>query len=53
MFEFILKVLFMWSPEGLLHELRYITRPQDPDESRLPVKLVQVGQVDDTCVSET
>ena len=46
----------MWSLDGLLRDLRYITQPQDPDSpvgDLLPVKLVQVGQVDDACVSES
>jgi len=63
MFEFILKMLYMWSLDGLLRGLRYVTQLQDPDERKanlyspvgdlLPVKLVQVGQMDDACVSET
>ena len=63
MFVFTLNVLYMLSLDGLLCGLRYITQPNDPDEGKagghcpvfnlLPAKLVQVGQVDDTCVSET
>jgi hypothetical protein len=63
MFEFIFEILYMWSLDGLLCGLRYVTQPWDPDEGKanwhspvgdlLLVKLVQVGQVDDACVGET
>ena len=56
MFVFTLNVLYMLSLDGLLCGLRYITQPQDPDSpvgDLLPVKLVQVGQMDDACVGET
>jgi hypothetical protein len=53
----------MWSLEGLFRGFRYVTQPQDPNEGKsdwhslvgglLLVKLVQVGQVYDSCGSET
>ena len=53
----------MWSLDGLLCGLRYVTQLRDPDQGKadwhspvgdlLPVKLVQFGEVDDTCVGET